>query len=82
LNFGLDVVDVVLRLHFQCDCFPSQRLNEDLHAATQAQHQVQSAFLLNIVVRQRAAILKLLASKNETLQTRGDACNVTRRQQL
>ena len=35
--------------------------------------QVEGALLLNIVVRERAAILELLPSKDETLLVRGDA---------
>ena len=48
-------------------------LDEDLHATTQTQHKVQCALLLNVVVRQSAAILQLLASKDQTLLVRWDA---------
>ena len=44
-----------------------------LAAAAQAQHQVQSALLLDVVVRQRAAILELLAREDQTLLVRRDA---------
>ena len=44
-----------------------QRLDEDLHAAAQAQHQMQRALLLDVVVRQRAAVLQLLAREDEAL---------------
>jgi len=44
------------------------------HAATsQAEHQVQSRLLLDVVVRQRAAILELLTSEDESLLIRRDA---------
>ena len=36
-------------------------------AATQTQHQVQSGLLLDVVVRQRPAILQLLAGEDQTL---------------
>ncbi len=45
-----------------------------LHAAAQAQHQVQRALLLDIVVSQRAAVLQLLASKDQALLVGRDAC--------
>ena len=41
--------------------------------ATQTQHQVQSRLLLDVVVSQGAAILQLLASKNQPLLVRRDA---------
>merc|ERR1719231_544602 len=44
-----------------------------LAAAAQAQHEVQRALLLNVVVRERAAILKLLARKDQALLVRRDA---------
>eukprot|EP00306_Pavlova_sp_CCMP459_P005381 CAMPEP_0185158110 /NCGR_PEP_ID=MMETSP1139-20130426/2206_1 /TAXON_ID=298111 /ORGANISM="Pavlova sp., Strain CCMP459" /LENGTH=152 /DNA_ID=CAMNT_0027723231 /DNA_START=213 /DNA_END=669 /DNA_ORIENTATION=+ len=34
-------------------------------AATEAQHEVKGGFLLDVVVRQRAAVLELLAGKDE-----------------
>ena len=39
----------------------------DLLATAQAQHQVQSALLLDVVVRQSAAVLELLARENQPL---------------
>ena len=46
-----------------------------LHAAAQAQHQVQRALLLDVVVGQRAAVLELLAGEDQALLVRGDACS-------
>lgn len=44
-----------------------------LTTTTQAQHQVQGALLLDVVVAQGAAILELLASKDESLLVGGNA---------
>ena len=44
-----------------------------LHATTQAQHQVQRGLLLDVVVGQGAAILQLLASKDQALLVWRDA---------
>ena len=45
----------------------------DLLAAAQAQHQVQGALLLDVVVSQRAAVLQLLAGEDQALLVRRDA---------
>ena len=37
--------------------------NEDLHAAAEAQHQVKGRLLLDIVVRQGAVVLEMLAGE-------------------
>merc|ERR1711994_278869 len=42
-------------------------------ATTETKNKVQSGFLLDVVVRQRAAILELLASEDQTLLVRWDA---------
>jgi hypothetical protein len=47
---------------------------EDQHAAGRAQHQVQRALLLNVIVGQRAAVLQLLAGEDEALLVQRDAC--------
>jgi hypothetical protein len=48
-------------------------LDEDLHAAAQAQDKVQCRLLLDIVIRQRTAILELLAGEDQALLVRRDA---------
>ena len=50
-----------------------QGLDKDLHAAAQAQHQVQGGLLLDVVVCQRAAVLQLLAREDQALLVGGDA---------
>jgi len=44
-----------------------------LGTTTQTQHQMESGLLLDVVVAQRAPILKLLASKDQTLLVWGDS---------
>merc|ERR1712226_1692980 len=41
--------------------------NSDSSSATQAQHQVKGALLLNVVIRKSSAILKLLAGEDQAL---------------
>ena len=74
LDLGLDVLNGVRGLHLQRDGLAGERLDEDLHAAAQAQHQVQRALLLDVVVGQRAPVLQLLARKDQALLVWRDAC--------
>ena len=74
LDLGLDIVDCVRALHLQGDGLAGEGLDEDLHASPQTQHQMECGLLLDVVVSQGAAILKLLASKDQALLVRGNAC--------
>merc|ERR1712203_1269238 len=53
----------------------ANRLNMRLpgSATAQTQHQVKSGLLLNVVVRQRAAVLQLLPSEDQALLVWRDA---------
>ena len=48
-------------------------LDENLHATTQAEHQVEGRLLLDVVVRQGAAVLELLAREDQALLVGRDA---------
>jgi hypothetical protein len=50
LNLRLDVIDGVGRLNLEGDRLAGKGLDEDLHATTETEDQVQSRFLLNIVI--------------------------------
>ena len=67
LDLGLDVLDGVRGLDVQSDGLASQGLDEDLHATAQAEHEVESALLLDVVVGKRAAILQLLPREDQAL---------------
>ena len=75
LDLTLDVVDGVAGLHLQGDGLPCESLDEDLHATTQPQDQVEGGLLLDVIVRQGAAILQLLAGKDQALLVGWNACN-------
>jgi hypothetical protein len=45
----------------------------DLHTTTKAENQVKGGLLLDVVVGQGAAILKLLSSEDQTLLVRGNS---------
>ncbi len=55
------------------DALLMSRSTTHLHAAAQAQHQVQRGLLLDVVVGQRAAVLQLLAGKDQALLVGRDA---------
>ena len=76
LNFSLYILNSVRRLHIQCDGLACKSFDKDLHAraTTQTKHQMKRGLLLNIVVGQGAIVFQLLASKNQTLLVRRDAC--------
>merc|ERR1719245_1130612 len=44
-----------------------------MHTTSETQHQMESGLLLDVVVRQSAAILELLASEDQTLLIWGNA---------
>jgi len=72
LNLGLDVLNGVRWLNLKGDGLSSESLDEDLHTSTKSEDQVKSGFLLDVVIGEGAAILKLLSSKDESLLIRWD----------
>ena len=73
LDLSLDIVDGVTGLNVQGDRLARQGLDEDLHAASQAQHQVKGRFLLDVVIRKGTAVFQLLASEDQALLVGRDA---------
>jgi streptomycin 6-kinase len=50
-------------------------LDEDLHAAAEAEDEVEGRLLLDVVVGEGAAILELLAREDEALLVGRDSCD-------
>ena len=73
LNLSLDILNTVAGFNLQGDGFAGQGLHEDLHASSQPQDQMEGRLFLDIVVGQRPAVLKLLASEDQPLLIRGDS---------
>merc|ERR1719319_1494562 len=68
LDLGLHVLNGVVGLHVQSDRLSRQRFDENLHrTAAQTQHQMQRRLLLDVIVRQRTAVLELFARENQAL---------------
>merc|ERR1712156_999627 len=73
LNFGLDVLNGVRRLNLESDGLSSQSLDENLHTTSETEDQMQGGLLLDVVVREGTAILKLLTGKDQPLLIWGNA---------
>jgi hypothetical protein len=73
LNLGLDVLDGVTGFDIKGDGLASQGLHEDLHATTEAEHEVECGLLLDVVVLECAAVFKLLSGEDESLLIWRDA---------
>merc|ERR550539_249228 len=73
LDLGFHVVDGVTGLNIECDGLAGERLDENLHATTEAQHQMERGLLLDVVIRKRAAVLELLAREDQALLVGRDA---------
>ncbi len=73
LNLRLDVVHAVVWLALKRDVLAGQGSNEDLHAAAEAEDEVEGGLLLDVVVLEGAAFLELLAGEDEALLIRGNA---------
>ena len=72
LNLGLHIVDRVGGLDFQGDRFARKGLNKDLHTSTEAKNKMKSRLLLDVIIRQGAAILKLFAREDKALLVGGN----------
>merc|ERR1712172_90695 len=73
LDLGLDILNGVRWLNLQGDGLASEGLDKDLHTSSQPEHKMESALLLDVVVREGSSILKLLSSKDEPLLVWGNS---------
>jgi len=73
LDLALNIVDGVRGLDLKGDGLASESLNKDLHTATKTENEMESGLLLNVIIRESATVLELLASKYQALLVRRDA---------
>merc|ERR1711971_881144 len=73
LNFGLNILNGVRCLNLKGNGLASQSFDENLHTSTEPEYQVKGRLLLDVVIRQSAAIFKLLAGKDQSLLIWGNA---------
>jgi len=67
LDFSFNVLNGVCWLNVKSNGFSSKGLDEDLHTSSKSEDQVESRFLLNVVVWKSSSIFKLLSSKDKSL---------------
>jgi len=72
LDLGLNILNGVRRLYLKGDGLSCQSLDKDLHTSSQPEDKMESGLLLDVVVWESPAILKLLASKDQPLLIRRD----------
>merc|ERR1712213_223633 len=62
LDLSLDILNRVRRLNLKGDGLSSQGLDEDLHTSSQSENKMESALLLDVIIRKSSSILELLSS--------------------
>ena len=67
LDLGFDVLNGISWLDIEGDGLASESLDEDLHTSSESQDEMKSGLLLDVVVGEGSAILKLLTSEDESL---------------
>jgi len=73
LDLSLHVVDGVRGLDLKGDGLAGEGLDEDLHTTAKTEDEMEGGLLLDVVIRESAAVLELLASEDEALLIRRDA---------
>merc|ERR1712127_580988 len=67
LDLGFDVLNGVRWLDIEGDGLTSEGLDEDLHTTSESQDEMESGFLLNVVVGEGSSILELLTGEDKSL---------------
>merc|ERR1711935_969947 len=67
LDLSLDILNRVGSFDLKGDGFTGQGLDKNLHTSSQTENQMQGRLFLDVVVREGTAILKLFASKDQSL---------------
>ena len=67
LDLGLDVLNGVSWLDIEGDGLTSEGLDEDLHTTSESEDEMESGFLLDVVVLEGSSVFELLSSEDESL---------------
>jgi len=67
LDLGLDVLNGVGWLDIEGDGLSSESLDEDLHTTSESEDEMESGFLLDVVVGEGSSILELLTGEDKSL---------------
>merc|ERR1712112_171169 len=67
LDLSLDILNGIRRFNLKGDGLASEGLDKDLHTSSQSQNKMESAFLLDVVIRKSSSVLELLSSEDQPL---------------
>jgi len=67
LDLGLDVFNGISWLDIKSDGLTSEGLDEDLHSTSESEDEMESGFLLDVVVWEGSSVFKLLTSEDKSL---------------
>jgi hypothetical protein len=73
LDLGLNIVDGIRGFNFEGDGLSGEGLDEDLHTATKTENEMEGGLLLDVVIRESATVLELLAGEDQALLVRRNA---------
>jgi len=73
LDLRLDIVNSIRGLDLKGDGLARECLDEDLHAASKAQDEMEGRLFLDVVIRKSTPILELLPGEDQTLLVRRNA---------
>merc|ERR1712007_269238 len=67
LDLSLDILNGVSWFNIKSDSLTSQSLDEDLHTTSKSENEMESRFLLDVVIRESSTVFELLTSEDESL---------------
>merc|ERR1712021_285308 len=73
LNLGLNILNGVGCFNLKGNGLASQGFDKNLHTSTEPENQVKGRLLLDVIVGESTAILKLFTSKDQSLLIWGNA---------
>jgi hypothetical protein len=73
LDLGFNVFNGIRGFDFQSDSLSSKSFNENLHSSSQSKDQMESGFLLNVIIGEGSSVFQLFSCKNKSLLIRGNS---------
>jgi len=67
LDLGFDILNSVCWLDIEGDGLTSESLDEDLHTTSESEDEMESGFLLDVVIGESSSILELLTGEDKSL---------------
>jgi hypothetical protein len=73
LDLGFNVFNGIRGFDFQSDSLSSKSFNENLHSSSQSKDQMESGFLLNVIIGEGSSVFQLFSGKNKSLLIGGNS---------